>query len=149
MITIRVDDPEADPAEVALLQDEGLMSLLMVPLVTHDKVVGLMELHDDTTCRDFTPRQKELVGALSAQAAIVIEITNLFDQSRRTARNEQVINQITSKFQQTLNVEEVMKTTLIELSKSLGLEEATIQLGLEETLLGVDKMPQAGRFVTE
>lgn len=135
MFTLRVDDPEADPAEVAILNKSQLKSLLMLPLITHDKVVGLMELHDEHICRDFSKQEKELVEALSAQAAVVIEITNLFEQNRRTARNEQIINQITSKFQQTLSVEEVMTTTLIELSKSLGLAEATLQLGLEDTFL--------------
>jgi len=135
MIAVRVDDSDADPAEIAILVQDGLKSLLMVPLVTHDKVVGLMELHDETNCRDFTPQELHLVEALSAQAAVVIEITNLFEQNRRTARNEQIINQITSKFQQTLNVEEVMTTTIIELTKALGLEEATIKLGLEDELL--------------
>ncbi len=149
MVTIRVDDPKADPAEVAILKNDGLKSLLMVPLVTHDKVVGLMELHDEMTCREFTSQQKELVKALSAQVAIVIEIANLFDQNRRTARNEQIINQITSKFQQTMTVEEVMTTTLIELSKSLGLEEATLQLGLEDALLKAGATQRNGNQVTQ
>ena len=144
MITIRIDDPHADPAEIAILNEFNLKSLLMVPLVTHDKVVGLMELHDDQVCRDFTPQQKELVAALSAQAAVVIEVTNLFEQNRRTARNEQIINQITSKFQQTLNVGDVMQTTLIELTKALSLTEATIQLGFEEALLETDTVPKNG-----
>jgi GAF domain-containing protein len=134
-VTVRMDDPKADAAEIAILKEDGLKSLLMVPLVTHDKVVGLMELHDEIICRDFTPQQVHLVEALSAQVAVVIEITNLFEQNRRTARNEQIINQITSRFQQTLNVEEVMTATIVELSKALGLEEATIQLGLEDELL--------------
>jgi GAF domain-containing protein len=144
MVTVRVDDPDADPAEVAILKEFNLKSLLMVPLVTHDKVVGLMELHDDQVCRDFTPQQKELVAALSAQAAVVIEITNLFDQNRRTARNEQLINQITSKFQQTLNVEDVMQTTLIELSKALGLAEATIELGFDASFFETDAVQRNG-----
>jgi GAF domain-containing protein len=99
--------------------------------------------------RDFTPQQIHLVEALSAQAAVFIEMTNLFAQNRRTARNEQVINQITSKFQQTLNVEEVMKTTILELAKALSLEEATIQLGLEETLLPPPSIQNNGHAKTQ
>ncbi|MCB9136465.1 MAG: GAF domain-containing protein [Anaerolineales bacterium] len=142
--TVRADDPQADPAEVALLREADLKSLLMVPLITHDKVIGLMELHDEINYRDFTPQQIRLVEALSAQAAVVIEMTNLFAQSRRAARNEQVVNQIATQFQQTLNVEEVMKTTILELSKALGLEEATIQLGMEETLVDAESLPHNG-----
>lgn len=144
IVSLRADDPNADHAEVALLNQSGLKSLLMVPLITQDKVIGLMELHDEINYRDFTPQQVHLVEALSAQAAVVIEMTNLFAQNRRIARNEQIINQITSKFQQTLNVEDVMKTTILELTKTLGLEEATIQLGMEDTFVKSAPPPSNG-----
>lgn len=146
IVSLRADDPNADRAEVALMNQSDLKSLLMVPLITQDKVIGLMELHDEINYRDFTLQQIRLVEALSAQAAVVIEMTNLFAQNRRTARNEQIINQITSKFQQTLNVEEVMKTTILELTKALGLEEATIQLGLEDTLVQTPPLPKNGNI---
>lgn len=146
IVTLRADEPHADPAEVALMQQTGLKSLLMVPMVTQDKVIGLIELHDEINYRDFTPQQIHLVEALGAQIAIVIEMANLFAQSRRTARNEQVINQIATQFQQTLNVEEVMKTTILALSKALGLEEATIQLGMiEETPAETDTPAHNGK----
>lgn len=146
--TVRGDDPKADRAEVSLMEEVNLKSLLMVPLVTQDKVIGLMELHDEVNYRDFSPQQIRLVEALSAQAAVVIEMTNLFAQSRRTARNEQIINQITTKFQQSLNVEEVMKTVILELAKALNLEEATIQLGLDETLLETSSPTKNGHTGT-
>lgn len=135
IVTVRVDNPDADTAEVDLLIQEGLKSLLMVPLVAHDKVIGLMELHDENACRDFSPQQIHLVEALSAQAAIVLEITNLIERNRRTAQNEQIINKISSRFQQTIDVEGVLTTTIVELSKALGLKEATIRLGSDTELL--------------
>jgi GAF domain-containing protein len=43
IIPLRADDPNADQAEVAILRADGLKTLLMVPLITQDKVIGLME----------------------------------------------------------------------------------------------------------
>lgn len=138
LATVRVDDPNADPAEVALMKTFDLKSLIMVPLVFQGRVVGLIELHDEQVCRDFSEQQIRMVEALSAQATLVIEMSALIEQNQKAASNERMINQITSKFQQTLDLESVLTTTITELSKALKLEEATIALGAEETFLGAD-----------
>ena len=43
---VNVDDPHADPAEVAELRREGDRSLLMVPLVVQGRSIGLLEVVD-------------------------------------------------------------------------------------------------------
>jgi GAF domain-containing protein len=144
IVTVRVDDPQADSAEVALLKQEGLKSLLMVPLVAHGKVTGLIELHDVNICRDFSPKQINLVEALSAQAAVVLEITDLIEQNRQTARNERIINKISSKFQQITDVEGVLTTTIVELSNALGLKEAIIQLVSDSEILSDSVVKENG-----
>ena len=39
-----IDDPAADPAEVALLQSDGYRALVMLPLVAKGQSIGLVEL---------------------------------------------------------------------------------------------------------
>jgi diguanylate cyclase (GGDEF)-like protein/PAS domain S-box-containing protein len=43
---IDVDDPEADPAETALMTSYGHRSLLMLPVVSRGEAIGLMEIMD-------------------------------------------------------------------------------------------------------
>ena len=48
---VNVDDPHADPAEVAELRREGDRSLLMVPLVVQGRSLGLLEVVDQKRSR--------------------------------------------------------------------------------------------------
>lgn len=49
----RVDDPDGDPMEQALLRERGFASLLLTPLLVGDQVLGIVELFD-TRHRSFT-----------------------------------------------------------------------------------------------
>ncbi len=64
-ITIRVSDPDADPAEVRLMRAQGVQHLLMVPMIVRDKVVGMLELVQIHEERAFTPTDLGLVQTLA------------------------------------------------------------------------------------
>jgi K+-sensing histidine kinase KdpD len=55
-------------------------SLLGVPLITKDKVVGVIEALNKKE-GDFTDEDEQLLSALGSQAAVAIENTRLFQQS--------------------------------------------------------------------
>ncbi|KPJ90599.1 MAG: hypothetical protein AMJ53_13240 [Gammaproteobacteria bacterium SG8_11] len=55
-------------------------SLLGVPLITKDKVVGVIEALNKRE-GDFTDEDEQLLSALGSQAAVAIENTRLFQQS--------------------------------------------------------------------
>jgi K+-sensing histidine kinase KdpD len=55
-------------------------SLLGVPLITKDKVVGVLEALNKQE-GDFTDEDEQLLSALGSQAAVAIENTRLFQQS--------------------------------------------------------------------
>lgn len=133
--TIRTDDPDADPAEVDLMEKIGLKSLLMLPMVAYGKVIGLLKLEDMETCRDFTPIQIRMVEALSTQAAAVLENSRILEQAQNVVSRERVINQIAANIQESMDIENILTNTIKELSKALGLEEAAIKIGTEPELL--------------
>jgi diguanylate cyclase (GGDEF)-like protein len=66
--TCRVDDPEADPAEQALLRERGFASLLLTPLMLGDRVLGIVELFD-TRHRTFTTDDQRTALALAHHLA--------------------------------------------------------------------------------
>jgi signal transduction histidine kinase len=55
-------------------------SLLGVPLITKDQVIGVLEVLNKK-CGEFTQMDEDLLVVLSAQAAVAIENTRLFQQS--------------------------------------------------------------------
>lgn len=66
--TCRVDDVEGDPAEAALLRERGFSSLLLTPLVSGGRSIGIMELFD-TRPRVFTTADQRVALALAHHLA--------------------------------------------------------------------------------
>lgn len=81
---VNVDDPHADPAEVAELRREGDRSLLMAPLVVQGRSIGLLEVVDQKRPREYSRQQLRLAGAIAGQAAVAIQNAKLFAERRRS-----------------------------------------------------------------
>lgn len=100
-ILINKDDTNGDPAEVALLLEKGFMTLLMLPMVIADDVVGLVELYAEHK-KSFSGSELDAIKILSSQAAIVIQ----------TMKQHWIIKQRLSK-------ERALREAAIVLSKTL------------------------------
>lgn len=81
---IQVADPEADPAEVALLRAEGFESLVMLPLVAKGEAIGLVELEARRPVVLDEPTL-ELVTTMANEAAMALENAMLYADARRLA----------------------------------------------------------------
>lgn len=80
---IIISDTQRDPRHFAkIAKPTGVLtrSLLGVPLITKDKVVGVLEAINKNE-GDFTEEDQKVLLALGAQAAIAIENTRLFQQT--------------------------------------------------------------------
>jgi diguanylate cyclase (GGDEF)-like protein len=71
--TCRVDDPEGDAAEAALLRERGFSSLLLTPLVSGGRAIGIMELFD-TRPRVFTTADQRVALALAHHLAPLLAL---------------------------------------------------------------------------
>jgi excisionase family DNA binding protein len=81
---VNVDDPEADPAEVAELRRDGDRSLLMVPLIVQGDTIGIVEVVDQKRSRQYSRQELRLAGAIAGQAAVAIKNARLFAERRRS-----------------------------------------------------------------
>jgi diguanylate cyclase (GGDEF)-like protein len=81
---IQVDDPAADPAEVALLREEGWASLVMLPLVARGEAIGLVELEARRPVA-LDEQTLQLVTTMANEAAMVLENAMLYAEARRLA----------------------------------------------------------------
>jgi signal transduction histidine kinase len=75
---LAVPDVRAEPRFmwVANLDQERFRSMLSVPIVSRDRVIGVMNVQT-TGVHDFLPAEVEFVQALAAQVAGIIEINTL------------------------------------------------------------------------
>lgn len=79
----RIANAHADPRffkQVENVTQVATVSLLGVPLITKDKVVGVLEVINKKT-GEFTQSDEDLLLVLGAQAAVAIENARLFQQS--------------------------------------------------------------------
>ncbi len=86
LAVINVSDPRADPAETAIMRHFGDKSLLLIPLVSQDRSVGLLEVLDRVRERRFTRQELRLARALAGLAAVALQNAKAFSRlSRRDA----------------------------------------------------------------
>jgi signal transduction histidine kinase len=80
---VMISDAQKDPRHYRLVPEATEIitnSLLGVPLIAKDKVIGVLEAINKSA-GDFTLEDQDLLMALSAQAAVAIENAHLFQQS--------------------------------------------------------------------
>jgi two-component system, NtrC family, sensor kinase len=78
---------ERDPAAVAGVELGGVRSLLVVPMVKDDAVIGLFAIFRQEI-RPFTAKQITLVTNFAAQAVIAIENTRLLNELRESLQQQ-------------------------------------------------------------
>jgi diguanylate cyclase (GGDEF)-like protein len=86
---VDVDDPNADPAEVALLRAEGIAACVMLPLVAKGQAIGLVELFSRGRIV-ADPQRLQLARAMANEAAIALENARLYDDARKLADHDQL-----------------------------------------------------------
>ena len=78
-----ISQSDAGPAELAYMQKANLKTLLMLPMVFQNRVVGLVEMKDSRVERAFTDREISLAQLLATQAASAIENARLYERAQR------------------------------------------------------------------
>ena len=105
---IRVDDPAADPAEIAYLQAEGWMVSVMLPLVAKGRSIGLVELMSradvvlDETALD-------LALAMANEAAMALENARHYQDARELADRDQLTGFYNHRYLQERLGEEIVR----------------------------------------
>jgi class 3 adenylate cyclase len=82
---------QRQPHRVRAVDDEGMRTLLSVPLISGDEAIGIFSLYRREV-RRFDERQIELVQTFAAQAVIAIENVRQFRALQARTREVQALN---------------------------------------------------------
>jgi GAF domain-containing protein len=94
--------------------------ILMVPLISQNKVIGSMVYDLTSTEKSFTQNQVELAQTIAGQIATTLENANLFDQAVRRAERERQVTEITAKIRASNDPKQILETAISELRLALA-----------------------------
>ena len=109
---------------------EGEISTIEVPLTLRGQQIGNLVL--ETNNPNLTAEEKNILDALTTQAALALENARLLEITQQRSQRDRIISELTSKVQRATKVDEALKTTLQELGQALGASEGMIYLEISE-----------------
>lgn len=122
---VATEDLLADPAlrlqpEVrGRIERTGVRALLCVPLVFDDEVIGALVVADRAG-RGIDAEQRRLVEALADQAAVALEGARMYRATRGRLRAAETVLAVTQAVGSTLDLTEVLRRTVREMTRALG-----------------------------
>ncbi|HIP95707.1 MAG TPA: GAF domain-containing protein, partial [Anaerolineae bacterium] len=103
-------------------------SMLILPLVVQDRILGAISLCATKTPRTFTPEEIDLGQTLANQTAVAIENARLFEAEQRRLRMTSTLQEVARILGSTLNLENVLDTILVQLGRVVDYDSAAIFL---------------------
>ena len=138
---LMADQVEAAAQKIGVvLPDRSAVSLLGVPMLSGNRVIGVIIVQHYTTPRTYGEHELELLGAVANQTAIAIDNARLFQQEQSRAEQERLVRTITDKVRRGSNAKQIMRIALEELSHVLDAEESVLQLGTRQQLIEQEKL---------
>ncbi|MGC9334176.1 MAG: GAF domain-containing protein, partial [Anaerolineae bacterium] len=110
------------------------MPTVAVPLKVRGQVIGVLDAYKPEAAGRWTEDEIALLQTLVDQLGIALDSARLHQDTQRRAAREQAIRQITEKMRGSVDVETILQSTVVELSKVLGASRAYVRLGTEEQL---------------
>lgn len=115
------------PADLAYLEEAGAQSLLLLPMVSQDRVIGVVELMGRTE-RVFTSQEMSLAQMLANQAASAIENARRFNQVRQRVEELTTLNLVGQVITSSLDLHETLATVTDYTIRLLGGAAASLAL---------------------
>nr|WP_278003552.1 sensor domain-containing diguanylate cyclase [Nodosilinea sp. TSF1-S3] len=124
-----------------MLLSFGIQANLVAPIIhnlasQNRYLWGLIVVHQCRSPRQWQTHEVELLRELSAHLAIAIQQSRLFEQVRRQARQEMLLNHILDEIHASLDVQHILTCTVEHLRTALDLHQCGITL-LRHNLAGL------------
>ncbi len=122
-------------------------SLAAVPIQTETHVIGVMLIRRINNTQPFSQADIALLEGMALQAAIAYQNLTLLTSIEKNFRREQVIRQLVARIHSASGVQNILQTTVTELTKALNAPGGAVRLKMKPqtgTLTPSDDIPAAG-----
>jgi GAF domain-containing protein len=120
-----------------VIGSEGTHQVIAVPIDLNERAIGAIEVE---VPGGIQPAELvDLIKAVASRLALSLENARLFEQAQTLAQQELTVNAISARMQTAIDVDELLRTTLAELGRTLGATTGAIRLG---TTLSEDAGPE-------
>jgi putative methionine-R-sulfoxide reductase with GAF domain len=102
-------------------------SELAVPMIVGGEVIGVFDIQSEQMGR-FTDSDVNIQTTLAAQLATSIQNVRSFEQSKKQAELESLVNAIGQKIQRTTSIEETLQTAVRELGTAVGATRVRVNI---------------------
>ncbi|HZD57850.1 MAG TPA: GAF domain-containing protein [Anaerolineales bacterium] len=133
---IHVLDPQADSAEVDLLKKLGYRTLLMFPLISAERPVGLVELYSAHPHFEISAIDLKRLNDLGELASLALSNARLYAKEQRARLTAETLQQATLALSSTLELNQVLDMILEQLKQVVHFDSASLML-LENDCLSV------------
>ena len=106
-------------------------SELAVPMIVGGNVIGVFDIQSEQVGR-FTDSDVNIQTTMAAQLATSIQNVRSFEQSRKQADLESLVNTIGQKIQRTTSIEETLQTAIRELGMAIGASSVKASVGMRQ-----------------
>jgi GAF domain-containing protein len=97
-----------------------------IPIMLRDQEIGHLMIETETG--SLSPEESNFVDAVVTQTAMALENARLLGETQRRALQEQKVNQVSSAFSRSMNIEDILKTAVRELGQLPAVAEVSIKL---------------------
>lgn len=102
---------------------------LVVPLMVLNQMIGILGIEKEKPSYTWTEEEITIVEAAASRAALALENARLLQDAQRQAAKEQTIVDISAKIGSLVNIDNIIQTTIQELSRTMPDTDVAIQFG--------------------
>jgi GGDEF domain-containing protein len=122
----QVDDPSLGAADAEIMRRWGELSVLSVPLVFQDDVIGALTLVEKRAPRHFSPDDLRLLEILAVPAAVAVHNARMFHREAEQNRRLQALLVASRAMNSTIRLDELLATIARAAREALDTADAAI-----------------------
>ncbi|GAB4494636.1 MAG: hypothetical protein OHK0052_00150 [Anaerolineales bacterium] len=103
-------------------------NLLALPIQLRGQTLGVLRLRKKNPKHAWSEREIGFLNNLAEQLAVALESARLYSDAQRRAARERLLSEAATRMRETLDVDSVLQTAILEIRRALQLSEVEVRM---------------------